>query len=949
MRTSAYLKTAVTTLMLVSGLRTAQAATLYWDNNSTTAGFGTAGGTWGTEQKWSTDITGVAAPGTTATTTSDDLRLGTTINGLASGTVTISGAAQGLRTLAVGGGSGAITLAGGTLNLAAASGVLLANASHTVGAVLAGSAALHKVATLRHTAFLTSTAALVFRNASLAAYTDADGVMGGAWLNSGAPAPTEAFFFSNNGATATFQFQIIDGTFTKCVKVELTQVGADIHGRVLYARYVNGSQLGYNFDSGAIAGTIATSYAAGGYGAAETHLVTTREHARFLTGTAAAVYTNGRLADVIAVDGIMGGSSISGGAAAAEPYFFSNDGATGTFQLQCFNGGYTKCVKIELTQVGADIQGRVLYAKYYNALNVNVLGYNFDTGGTGNTIATSYGSAGYGAAETFISLVNEGAALTLTGVNTYSGGTRIGGGTLTIGGAGQLGSGTYAAVIDNAGQLLHNSSANQTLSGAIAGTGKVVKGYATAYAARRHTAFLTGTAATIFTGATLADYVEGDGVMGGAWVNGGAPAPAQPYYFSNDGATCAFQLQTLGGGFTKCVKVELTQVGADLAGRVLYAKYVSGSQLGYNFDTGGNVGTIATSYAADGYGAAEVSLTTYYTSTLTLSAANTYSGGTDVNAGTLAATTTASALPPSGAITVANAGELWLAVASGMSFDNAGGVGNGNPLTVNSGGTLTLAAPFNAGYSRPITVNGGTLNTTAGTSANGENYVNNLTLRNGAQVTGNPNRVGFHSAATIAASGTGASTHAAGMLLANNGGLPLTFNVADATGTPAADLTVSGSIGNLAGYTGMPVIKAGIGTLVFSGANTYVGTTRIDAGTLQLGANNTLDADNPVVLNGGALAAGAFNNTLGTLTVQANSQIALGAGQLAFADSSAVAWTGHLALVGTLGPQTLRVGNDDSDLTSAQIRNISINGHPVAIDANGYLMKASQGSMFQIR
>jgi len=42
---------------------TGRAATYYWDANGTTAGFGTAGGTWGTSQYWSTDNTGLNSPG----------------------------------------------------------------------------------------------------------------------------------------------------------------------------------------------------------------------------------------------------------------------------------------------------------------------------------------------------------------------------------------------------------------------------------------------------------------------------------------------------------------------------------------------------------------------------------------------------------------------------------------------------------------------------------------------------------------------------------------------------------------------------------------------------------------------------------------------------------------------------------------------------------------------
>ena len=60
---------------------------------------------------------------------------------------------------------------------------------------------------------------------------------------------------------------------------------------------------------------------------------------------------------------------------------------------------------------------------------------------------------------------------TLSGNNTYTGGTTISGGTLEIGGSGSLGSGTYAGAISNTGALKVSTSANQTLSGDISGTG----------------------------------------------------------------------------------------------------------------------------------------------------------------------------------------------------------------------------------------------------------------------------------------------------------------------------------------------------------------------------------------------------------------------------------------------------------------------------------------------
>ena len=73
-------------------------------------------------------------------------------------------------------------------------------------------------------------------------------------------------------------------------------------------------------------------------------------------------------------------------------------------------------------------------------------------------------------------LVKSGSGtLTLSGTNTYAGATLITGGTLTIGESGQLGGGTYAANITNNATFVFNSSANQTLSGLISGSGTLTK------------------------------------------------------------------------------------------------------------------------------------------------------------------------------------------------------------------------------------------------------------------------------------------------------------------------------------------------------------------------------------------------------------------------------------------------------------------------------------------
>ena len=94
-----------------------QAATYYWDTNDSTAGFGTAGGTWAapttnnSTQGWSASSAGTSSlSGTTTTTTSDALNFGTGSDGLATGTVTVSGSLS-AGSITFGAASGNITLA----------------------------------------------------------------------------------------------------------------------------------------------------------------------------------------------------------------------------------------------------------------------------------------------------------------------------------------------------------------------------------------------------------------------------------------------------------------------------------------------------------------------------------------------------------------------------------------------------------------------------------------------------------------------------------------------------------------------------------------------------------------------------------------------------------------------------------------------------------------------
>ena len=807
-----------TVLALTTSAFLAKGATLYWDNNGNADGFGSAGGIWGTEQKWNADSTGASAPAVTDTTASDDLCFGTASNGLATGTITVEGTNQSFRSMCFGKASGVTAFSNGTLNLAAPSSTILVNnASNMIASVLAGT----------------------------------------------------------NG---------LNNTYTPGTRLTCTS---------------------------------------------------------FLTSASVTLFPNANLSDCVGVTATMAGGFVNNGPIPAMPYYFSNHRTTATVQMQITNDVYTKCVKIELTQVGTDIAGRAVYAKFVTGF---LPGFNFDTGGNPGTIATSKTAEGYGIPQLTLT---SGRVLTLAGANTYSGGTIIGGGILEIGGAGQLGSGAYTGAIINDGQFVYNSSANQSFSGALSGTGSLIKeSPAKSVSPITYTPFLTTSPTPIVPCASLADCVGAGGMMGGAWISP-TQYPAHAYHFTNRSSNATYQLQALHNNITKCVKIELTQSGSDIAARAVYAKYANGNQLGFDFDSGGNSGTVATSYITDGYGAVKTTLDLNSHSKLTLSGTNTYTGGTVVNRGVLEAAATAYALPSIGGITVNNAGELVLK-ADPLSASNPGGVGNGNPITVNGGGLLTLAGLYNAGYSRPVTLNGGTLNSTVTQNNDNGNYLNALTLLNGARVIGYKFRVGNGSSPSITVSGTNASVVYAGLNLMKNGSLTMTFNVADVTGDPGSDLLIPGVISDYPAYGGMPIIKTGPGTLHLSGANTHTGLLTIAEGTLDVGADNTLNAGNNIALGGGILDMGAFSNAVGTLTVATNSTIILGEGHLAFADSSGETWGARLALSGTLQPQTVRFGTNSAALTGAQVEAITLNGTRVRIKSDGYLAPGLKGSLIRL-
>src|SRR5690606_14856751 len=107
---------------------------------------------------------------------------------------------------------------------------------------------------------------------------------------------------------------------------------------------------------------------------------------------------------------------------------------------------------------------------------------------------------------------------------------------------------------------------------------------------------------------------------------------------------------------------------------------------------------------------------------------------------------------------------------------------------------------------------------------------------------------------------------------------------------------------------GGSLTKNGTGILNLSGENTYTGATTINAGTLQLGANDVLSDSTTVIL---ADVAGAtfdlndFNDTIASLAGGGSTggSVLLGSGTLTTGDATNTTFSGIISGTGNLVKQ----------------------------------------------
>ncbi|MEQ8326901.1 MAG: autotransporter-associated beta strand repeat-containing protein [Parvibaculum sp.] len=397
------------------------------------------------------------------------------------------------------------------------------------------------------------------------------------------------------------------------------------------------------------------------------------------------------------------------------------------------------------------------------------------------------------------SLVKLGSGiLSLTGASTFSGGTTLGGGTLRLEDDEAIGTGAltvtggtldYDDGIDLSNDIdlraqatLNVTTGSATQSGNIGETGGsfgIVKSGA---------GILSLTGANTYTGATT--------VSGGTLRAGSADALVSGAYILNGGTLDLndFDLSASGlSGASGTVDLGSAELEVDQDSDSVFGGIISGAG----------------------------SLVKLGSGILSLTGANTYSGGTTISGGTLQGNTSSL----TGNI-VNNATLAFDQTSDGLFSGVISGTGT---VSKTGAGVLTLS---------------GTNTFTGGTTL-GEGT---LRLEDDDAI------------------GTGAVT-ATGGTLDYDDGIDLSNDVdlrAQATlNVTTGSATQSGNIGETGGSFG--IVKSGAGILELTGANTYTGATTVSGGTLRAGSADGL-ASGAYVLNGGTLDLNDFDLSMSSLS-----------------------------------------------------------------------------------
>ncbi len=310
--------------------------------------------------------------------------------------------------------------------------------------------------------------------------------------------------------------------------------------------------------------------------------------------------------------------------------------------------------------------------------------------------------------------------------------------------------------------------------------------------------------------------------------------------------------------------------------------------------------------------------------TLVLGEANTYTGETQIQAGTLALDTTANAIAGSSAVTVDSGATLALLNGVAQTANNLSGTGNVNLGT----STLTANNTANTDFGGTLGGTGILLKAGSGTlvlSGNNGTFTGNTTVAGGELSVSADNNLGATSSRLTLDGGSLRNT------AAMSSGRAVTIGTSGGTLITDAGLTLSGAVSGSGDLT-----KTGAGTLVLSSNNSsFTGNTTVAEGVLSVAADNNLGAaSSKLTLDGGSLR--------NTVAMSSSRAVTIGTSGGTFITNAGLTLSGAVSGNGTLtkdGSGTLRLENN------ASVGGVNVNSGSLEIFGDNTLTSAGSFTM----
>ncbi|QQE12602.1 autotransporter-associated beta strand repeat-containing protein [Planctomycetota bacterium] len=424
-----------------------------------------------------------------------------------------------------------------------------------------------------------------------------------------------------------------------------------------------------------------------------------------------------------------------------------------------------------------------------------------------------------GAIDSTGGLIKEGSStLALSGTNTYTGDTTINAGTIIASGGNAIGDSSLVTIADVAGAMLQ-LNADETIGGLTGGgsTGGEVdlQNYILSISGADDTTFggvISGTGSIAMTGTGTLTLTGANTFTGGTTLNGGVTTVNSDDAFGTGSVTVA-GASGLTAGISSVTLANIFTLNDDLT--------VSGDN---DLTLGGVI---------DGTGA----LTKEDDGTLTLSGTNTYSGGTNINAGTVVASG-GNAIGDTGTVTIADVDGAKLQLEDDETIGSLAGGTSG--VVDLQGHTLTVGDANDTIFEGTITTtgigDGHLIKQGAGMlTLTGSNvYYGNTTIFAGTIGIGNDYAFGSEGD-IIFAGDAGLEAYAANRVVANDN---IKLNGHTMTVTGDHDLIFEGTIFGAEDSGAGSIVHDGAGALELNNANTFTGGVTNNSGTLRI--NNDL-------------------------------------------------------------------------------------------------------------